>query len=352
MLQRYVIREVLKPSIVVLGIFVVMFAGYSWMTFLAQAADALLPVKMLLNLIALKVVIALEVLLPVSLYLGVVLGLGRLYADSEMKALMACGVSPYRILGIVCSLACMTAVVVGIFSLYLRPMAYSYSYQFKAQAEAGFGISNLDPGHFYERRNGSLVFFAHEIEQKNRRLHRVFVQSASGDTLRVFSAKEAEERRDAQSGIPVPVLLDGFEYKLTREGQIKHISSFSQLAIYPQDIESIYKRKAEPTKHLFQSESLRDIAELHWRFSTPVSAILIGVLGVPLSRAAPRQGKYSKIFAAIVIFAVYYFLGLLVLTLVEQGNFPAMPGLWTVLVLLALFLIWLLAPSRFAFIRS
>jgi len=352
MLSRYVIREVLKPSLVVCAIFVVLFAGYSWITFLAQAVDALLPVSMLLTLIGLKVVIALEVLLPVSLYLGVVLGLGRLYTDSEMKALMACGVSPYRVLGIVGSLACMTAVFVGFLSLYLRPMAYSQSYQLKAQAETGFQISNLDAGHFYERNNGSLVFFANEIDQKHGRLHRVFVQSDSGDNLRVFSAKEAEERMDIQRGIPIPVLFDGFEYKLTREGQIKHISSFSQLAIFPQDIESVYKRKAEPTKHLFQSGSLRDIAELHWRFSTPISTILIGLLGVPLSRAAPRQGKYSKIFTAIVLFAVYYFLGLLVLTLVEQGHFPATPGLWTVLIVLLVLLSWLVAPSRFAFVRS
>lgn len=352
MLQRYVIREVLKPSIVILGIFVVMFAGYSWINFLAQAVDALLPVSMLVALIALKVAIALEVLLPVSLYLGVVLGLGRLYTDSEMKALMACGVSPYRILGIVGSLACITAVIVGVFSLYLRPMAYSLSYQLKAQAETGFGISNLDAGHFYERRDGSLVFFAHEIDEGHRGLHRVFVQSEDGDTLRVFSAKRAEERKDPQSGIPIPVLFDGFEYKLTREGQIKHISKFSQLAIYPQDIESAYKRKAESTKNLFRSESSRDTSELHWRFSTPVSTMLIGLFGVPLSRAAPRQGKYSKIFTAIVIFAVYYFLSVLVRTLVGQGDLPSIPGLWAVLVVWALFLSWLLAPSRFAFVRS
>ena len=121
MLDRYLIREVLKPTIVVCVLFVVLFAGYSWIIFLAQAVDALLSPSMLLKLIVLKVGIALEVLLPVSLYFGVILGLGRLYADSEMKALLASGVSPYRVMGIIGLLSGCVAVLVALFSLYLRP---------------------------------------------------------------------------------------------------------------------------------------------------------------------------------------------------------------------------------------
>lgn len=55
MLDRYLIREVLKPSMMVCGLFIVLFAGYSWIVFLAQAVDALLSTSMLLQLIVLKV---------------------------------------------------------------------------------------------------------------------------------------------------------------------------------------------------------------------------------------------------------------------------------------------------------
>ena len=54
MLDRYLIREVLKPSLVVCVLFVVLFAGYSWIVFLAKAVDALLSPGMLWKLIALK----------------------------------------------------------------------------------------------------------------------------------------------------------------------------------------------------------------------------------------------------------------------------------------------------------
>lgn len=194
MLVRYLVREVLKPSAVVCGLLVALFAGYSWVTFLSKAVNALLPVNMILTLIALKVGIALEVLIPVSLYFGVILGFGRLYTDSEMKAFMACGVNPYRILLVVFVISCLVAVFVSIFSLYLRPLAYEYSYRLKAEGEAGFRISNLDAGHFYERRNGSLVFFAEEMDRRHKKLTGVFVQSEHGDELQVFSATEADRK--------------------------------------------------------------------------------------------------------------------------------------------------------------
>lgn len=352
MLVRYLVREVLKPSIVICGLLVALFAGYSWVTFLSKAVNALLPVNMILMLIALKVGIALEVLIPISLYFGVILGFGRLYTDSEMKAFMACGVNPYRILLTVFALSCLVAVLVSIFSLYLRPLAYEQSYRLKAEAEAGFRISNLDAGHFYERRNGSLVFFAEDIDQRHQKLSKVFVQSEHGDDIQVFSAKEAQEHMDPHTGISIPVLFDGFEYKLTREGEIKHISGFSRLAIYPQELEAEYKRKAESTQNLLKSDSRKDIAELQWRASTPFSAILMGLLGVPLSRASPRQGKYAKIFTATIIFSVYYFTGLMVKTLVEQGALPIIPGLWWIVLALGILLAYLLAPSRFTKVTS
>ena len=303
---------------------------------MAQAVDALLPTSILVELIVLKVGIALEVLLPVSLYFGIILGLGRLYADSEMKALLASGISPYRVMGTIALLAAVVALVVALFSLYLRPLAYEEVYRLKAQAEAGLGISHLEPGHFYERREGSLVLFAEEVDQEHRQLKQVFVQSEHGESLRIITAKKAGEQFHAESGMDIPVLYDGYEYKLTRQGNITHISHFSQLSIFPEKPIADFKRKAVHTRELVLSHTRKDIAELQWRFSTPFSTILLGLLGIPLSRSSPRKGKYAKIFTATVLFAVYYFLGLLVKTLVEQGTISVFPGLWWMVIVLGM----------------
>jgi lipopolysaccharide export system permease protein len=347
MVNRYLAREILKPSVVVFGLLVLLFTGFSWVAFLGEAVNSLLPVSMLFTLITLKLGIAIELLMPVSLYFGIILGLGRLYADSEMKALMASGISPYQVLIPVFALSCLVAVFVGGFSLYLRPLAYERVYQLKAEGEAGFRISNIDAGHFYERNDG-LVFFAEGVDQKRNRLSRVFVQSEHKNHLRVISAKAAEEQVDSQSGTSIPVLLDGIEYQFTRDGDITHISSFSRLSIYPRPIQAEYKRKASSSKNLMYSNARKDIAELQWRLSTPFSTILLALLAVPLSRAAPRQGKYAKIFTATVVFATYYFLGLMIKSFIDEATISAFPGIWSIVIGLGVLLVILLAPSKFA----
>lgn len=342
----YLVREVLKPSVAVCGILIVMFAGYSWIAFLEKAVNALIPGSMLATLIGLKVSIALEVLLPVSLYFGVILGLGRLYADSEMKGLMSCGVSPYRVLGTILALSSFVAILVGGLSLHLRPLAYAYSYQLKAKAETGLGVKNLDTGHFYERREGTLVFYADGLDPETNRLQGVFVQRGRQDKLRILTAREAEDNIDPASGLPIPILYDGIEYKLTPGGDIDHISKFSRLTIYPEEHILDYKRKAASTKRLWASNANKDIAELQWRFSTPFSTVLLGLLAVPLSRSLPRKGKYAKIFTATIIFAVYYFFGLMAKTLVEKGTLPLFPGLWLIVIGLAILVSFFLVPWR------
>jgi lipopolysaccharide export system permease protein len=96
------------------------------------------------------------------------------------------------------------------------------------------------------------------------------------------------------------------------------------------------------------SDARKDIAELQWRFSTPFSTILLALLGVPLSRAAPRQGKYAKIFTATVVFAVYYFLGLMIKALIDEATIPVFPGIWSIVIGFGGLLVFLLVPSKFA----
>ena len=64
---------------------------------------------------------------------------------------------------------------------------------------------------------------------------------------------------------------------------------------------------------------------------------------MPLSRTAPRQGKYAKLFVAILIYVIYSNLLGMSQTWVEQGTVPGMLGLWWVHAVLAALIWWLLA---------
>jgi lipopolysaccharide export system permease protein len=96
------------------------------------------------------------------------------------------------------------------------------------------------------------------------------------------------------------------------------------------------------------SNARKDIAELQWRFSTPFSTVILALLAVPLSRAAPRQGKYAKIFTATVVFAAYYFLGLMIKSLIDEATISVFPGIWSIVIGFGVLLVFLLVSSKFA----
>ncbi|MCA9473178.1 MAG: LPS export ABC transporter permease LptF [Nitrospirales bacterium] len=334
LLERYLTKEIAKPFFVICSLLVLMFVSFNWVRFLGRAVDAQLPTNMIFTLIMFKVIIALEVLLPVAMLLSIVLALGRLSMESEVTALSACGVSPLKIVKVVFGLALVLAGIVSALSLFIRPWAYQQSYDLEAKADTGFRISDLEAGRFYEREKngGSLVLFMQKIDQTAGIMKHVFVQTEKNGNIRILSAKEARERFDHGIGKIVPVLIDGYEYKLSRQAGIDRITEFQELTLYPDDPKPpYYTRKAASNSRLIASSSPKEIAEFQWRLSTGPSTLLLALLGIPLSRATPRQGKYAKIFVAIVAFAVYYNLGAMAKTWVEQGLVnPTFPGIWWV----------------------
>jgi lipopolysaccharide export system permease protein len=90
---------------------------------------------------------------------------------------------------------------------------------------------------------------------------------------------------------------------------------------------------------LAESSDPEDVAEWQWRLSTPISTLLLGMLGVALSRTRPRERKLWKFVTAFLIYAGYYLLCTSARTLVQHGVLPAMPGIWWVPAILGL-IVW------------
>jgi len=145
-IDRYVTREILAPFFRVITVLLVIFTGYVGALFLGQAGEGALPASVVFPLIGLKMVIGMEVLLPTAFYLGVVIGLGRLYSDSEMTVLLASGVSETRVMRPVLKLGLWVAVVVAGLSLYANPWAYRTGYELEAKALASFDLMQSSPG--------------------------------------------------------------------------------------------------------------------------------------------------------------------------------------------------------------
>ena len=275
------------------------------------------------------------------------IALGRLYKDSEMTALFACGVSTTRVLRPVFFLSLVIAAIVASLSLYIRPWAYNTFFRVKAQAKAHFDLTRMKGGTFYEIEHGERVIFAETVDQQQDEAGRVFIRTERDDTLQVIYARQVNQSTDQASGIQILVFTDGYLYEFSRDGKEGRVIQFEQSAMPLEPKESPrlkYRVKAASTKSLARSGDREEIAEFQWRLSAPLATMLLALLGVPLSRSSPRQGKYARVTSAVLIFAVYYNLSAMAKKWVEQGVLDAIPGIWWVQLLLAGLLLLLLWP--------
>ncbi len=350
-LTRYIRREIAKPLGGILAVLVVVFASYSTARYLADAAGGLLPGHAVASLVGLKILISLEVLLPIGLYLSIVLGLGRMYADSEMTALAASGVSLTCVLRVVLPLSVGVALGVAVLSLYLRPWAYEMSYRVKARAQTEFDIARFEAQRFYRLPQGGRVAFAKEVRQDRQRAENVFVQRDVQDGVHVVWASEVDQEIDRDTGERVLVFRDGEAYQFSAGQGPDYAFRFRRfiLPLRPEPEDSRHRRKAASSLFLMGSDRPGDVSEFQWRLSTPFSTVLLSLLAIPLSHTVPRRGKYAKVLAAVILYAVYYNLALAAKTWVEHGAVPSVPGIWWVHALFAGIVVAFLSRSDLGF---
>jgi len=113
-------------------------------------------------------------------------------------------------------------------------------------------------------------------------------------------------------------------------------SSQYTLSLWPKEITPLeYKTKAASTFYLARSKDPSDIAELQWRMLSPLSTLLLALLGVPLSRIETRKGKHANLPIGIIIYGFYYSIVTVAKLGVQQSLIPPLLGIWWVQGLLA-----------------
>jgi lipopolysaccharide export system permease protein len=342
-IDRYLRHEISVPFLAVSTVLVAIFVTFSLTRFLIDANAGLLHASEVVQLTFLKALISLEILLPLSLYLAVMIGLGRLYSDSEIYAMRASGISEMRLLKPIVGFALLLAVLIALFSIFVRPWAYAQSYLIKAQAEASTEVDRIHPARFYTFGDSGKTVFIEAISSGGTELEKVFIRTRKNDDLQVITAGAGRMEFDARPGYHRLVLKDVNVYKQVADGPdlSAELGTFSLWMPAAEADPVGYKTKSTSTFNLLDSGDTEDLAEFQWRLSTPLSAMLLALLAIPLSRCKPRQGRYARMLAAIVIYAVYFNLLDVGRTWVESGTSP---GIWWVPALLGLLVFVLYVP--------
>jgi len=330
--QRYVLREVVQTWLAVTGVLVAILVSNQLSRVLGQAADNQYGRRVVFELIALGAIMNLSVIVPVGLLLAVVLALGRMYHDSEMAALQACGFGPSRLLAPLFCFAAVIALGLSWLVFVQVPQADSQTQLLRQSAlkEAQFG--QLDAGRFRSFSGGDAVFYAERVDPEGV-LHNVFVQREAEGRIEVALADTATYSKAGSNGVHLVTLFNGRRYEGVPGREDFRVIEFREHGIpifTPADAVGTVDPDAKPTRELLGSDAPSDVAQLQYRASTPLMALVLTLLAVPLSRLRPRQGRYGRVGFAIVAYFVYSNLLSAAKVWVDKGDLPPQIGVWWV----------------------
>ncbi len=306
-IDRYLIREIGMTLLATLLVLLAMVLSHRLSGYLSKAASGLLARDSIFLLVGLQAGHFLVVLVPLAFLLSVMLTLGRLYRDHEMVALAACGYGPLSVYRAVLLLAVPLALITAGLSLGLVPLTMDLQFEVLAKARKEAEVSMFAPGTFREVLNGRHVVYVGALDE--RELRNVFIQTLEADgDLSITTGEKGHQRID-EDGSRHVILDHGYRYR-GKPGQGDYEMLRFERATVRVDTapppRAWQYREALPSRQLLGSSEPALVAELQMRLNSPVQVLTIALWAPLLARARPREGRYGRIVAAVLIQAIYF----------------------------------------------
>lgn len=352
-ISRYLNKEIINTLLAVTFVLLLIFLSNQLVRYLSYAASGKLGSNILWHLMGLEIPYLLALILPLGLYLGIILTYGRLYADSELHVLQACGLSGGRLILITSFMVGAITVLVFVLTLWVNPwLSGEKDGLIKRSITEDNLLETLMPGRFQVSTDGKRVLYVERISRNHRVADNIFIADLkSADGWTVLSAQHGSQMKDPETQDKFIVAHGGNRYEGI-PGQMDYkIIQFNKYAVrLPHTVLNTKRQEQEslPTPVLWEKYQNPDsAAELQWRFSIPLTALLLGMLAVPLSHVRPRYGRYSRLLPALLIYIIYINLLFISRSWIEQKFIPIGIGMWWVHVIIAcLVLVFVLRQAR------
>lgn len=357
-IQRYLTKEVVSTLTAVILVLMLAFLSQQVVRYLNYVAIGKIATSVLLELVSFEIPYLLALLLPLALYLGIILAYGRMYADQEMAILNMSGFSQWRILRLTTVIAAVVAGAVLCLMLWVNPYISLKRQAVLASDEATLHmIETLQPGRFQVSPDGNHVMYVESLSRDHKRAQNVFLaqqksepgQPEQSQWMLIF-AEQGYQTRMPPIPDPFFVTADGYRYEGTPGQNDYKIIKYKTYAIRIPQADARLIHPADET--LGMAALWKDYgnpkraAELQWRISVALSALVLTLFAVPFSTVRPRRSRFIILLPAIIIYIAYFNLLIVARHWVEQSTISVTVGMWWVHIML------LMGAFTILFIRS
>lgn len=327
-IRRYLAGQLLVSALAVTSLLTFILMGGRVIKYFGMAAQGKLDVELLSAVLLYRLPGFLELIIPLGLFVAVLLVFGRLYVDNEMAILASSGISRWQIMAQLLPSVAAVMLLVSLFSLAVSPWGNRASEElFAAQARRNT-FDLIRPGQF--QRVGERMLFARGVTADKTRLLGVMMfeehKAPEEDAARVLvMADSARRTHDAVTGLAYIELDQGVRYELASSGlrySRLHFDSYRMRVSDPADVGEITRARTLPSAEVFAQRHQDPLVmgEWLWRVSMPFIVPVAALLALALSRVSPRQGRFLKLFPAILLYISYVVLIASARNALEKGK--------------------------------
>ncbi|MFB4411077.1 LPS export ABC transporter permease LptF [Pantoea sp. ANP04] len=350
---RYLVRETLKSQLAILFILLLIFFCQKLVRILGAAVDGEVPTNLVLTLLGLGVPQMAQLILPLSLFLAILMTLGRLYTESEITVMHACGLSKAVLVKAAMILMLFTSVVAAVNVIWLGPWSSRYQDEVTQNAKANPGAAAMAAGQFQTSGDGSAVLFVENVKGNN--FGNVFLaqlrpKGNARPSVVLADSGHMEQRKD---GSQVVTLDKGTRFEgtaLLRDFRITDFTNYQAIVGYKAATLDPNDSEQASLSDLVANKTPDFQAELHWRLTLVFAVLVMALMVVPLSVVNPRQGRVLSMLPAMLLYLIFFLLQSSLKSSGAKGRLDPALWMWVVnisyLVLAVLLNLWDTVPMR------
>ncbi|WP_374276854.1 LPS export ABC transporter permease LptF [Azonexus sp.] len=330
--ERAVRREFAQAAAGISVALLAILASILLIRLLKEAVGGRIAPEAVVSLLGFAVLNFMPLTLTLMLFVAILLSLSRAYRDSEMVVWFSCGQPLTAWIRPVLKFSLPVVAAIAMLSGFLSPWANYSTAQYRQVMSARSDVSQISPGAFREVKRGQRVFFVEALADDASKVGNVFVATFQEGKLGVVMSDVAYQQF-AENGDRFLVLEHGRRYEVEPGSPEFKVMEFERYRVRTEDGEA---KPAEqlpnrmPITELLADSSDRARGELLWRIGTPISALILALLAIPLSYVNPRAGRSANMLIAVLIYAIYSNLLWVCQAWVAQGKLPFWIGVWIV----------------------
>ena len=343
-IDRYVIREVIPPFLIGLLVFTFVLI----IPFIIDIAEQMIaknvPAITILRLTATLLPQALALTIPMALLIGLLVGLGRLSADREVVVMMACGISPYRLLQPVLVFSVICWGLTSWVMLKAMPDGNQRYREITQEIVMERAEGEVRPRVFFEDFP-NLVLYVHEVPLDGKGWLDVMAADTSNATAPViYLARRGRMVIDREAQTIHMVLEDGAKHATQLDDPTAYevlkfestIIALDPTTVFPRTGPARGEREMSIEDLALRVEELKangqsphnPIMEMHKKFSVPVACFVFALLGVALGASHRKDGKLAAFVLGIGVIFTYYVLMFTAESLTKGFWLPASMAMW------------------------